>query len=157
MVMQTLAWISQKRSDRRWIESPHSEPDAKRQLPKELRDGRDILHHTPCLDDPEQDGDTRSDDQRTADEPQHGHGPRHQGGTVHQVAQHQPVPDADDEAGSEQARPFMERDQRLTGGDERSGIRARSLLAQRHYRKDAEDAYGDEGAFNDTSRDVSKG
>jgi hypothetical protein len=48
----------------------------------------------------------------------------------------------------------MERDQRLTDGDERAGIRARSsLLAQRHDRKEAEDADCDEGAFNETSRD----
>ena len=52
----------------------------------------------------------------------------------------------------------MERDQRLADGDERGGIRARSsLLAQRHDRKEAEDADGDEGAFDDTSRDVAKG
>jgi hypothetical protein len=50
----------------------------------------------------------------------------------------------------------VERDQRLADRDERTGIRARSLLAQRHDRKEAEDAHGDEGAFDDTSRDVSK-
>jgi hypothetical protein len=47
---------------------------------------------------------------------------------VHQVAQQQPVPDADDEAGSEQERPIMERDQRRADRDERAGIRARSSL-----------------------------
>jgi hypothetical protein len=51
----------------------------------------------------------------------------------------------------------MERDQRLADRDERGDIRARSLLPQRHDRKEAEDADGDEGAFNETSRDVSKG
>src|SRR4028118_1238332 len=51
----------------------------------------------------------------------------------------------------------MERDQRLTGGQERGGIRARSsLLAQRHDRKEAYDAHGDEDAFHDTSRDVAE-
>ena len=45
---------------------------------------------------------------------------------------------AEDEAGSELARPLMERDQRLADRDERAGIRARSsLLAQRHDRKEA--------------------
>src|SRR5215218_10928481 len=39
---------------------------------------------------------------------------------MHQVAQNQPVPHAHDEAGSEQARPNMERHQRLTGGEERA-------------------------------------
>jgi hypothetical protein len=75
---------------------------------------------------------------------------------THQVAQQQPVPDADDEAGSEQERPIMERDQRLADRGERAGIRARSLLPQRHNRKEAEDADGDEGAFNDTSRDIAE-
>jgi hypothetical protein len=77
-----------------------------------------------------------------------------QAGAVHQVAQDQPVADAHREAGPEQERPTMERDQRLTDGDERGGIRARSSpLSQRHDRKEAEDAYGDEGAFDDTGRD----
>jgi hypothetical protein len=52
----------------------------------------------------------------------------------------------------------MERHKRLTGGEERGGIRARGdLLAQRYDRKEAEDSHGDKGAFNDTSGDVSKG
>jgi hypothetical protein len=33
-------------------------------------------------------------------------------------------------------------------------IRARSLLPQRHDSKDGEEADGDEGAFNETSRDI---
>ena len=52
----------------------------------------------PCLDDPEQDADPRSDDQGTTDEPKHGHGPRYQVRPVHQVAQYKTVADADDEA-----------------------------------------------------------
>lgn len=44
----------------------------------------------------------------------------------------------------------MDRDERLADRDERAGIRA--LLAQRHYRKETDDADGDEGAFNETSR-----
>jgi hypothetical protein len=75
---------------------------------------------------------------------------------VHQVAQHQPVPDAYKEAGPKQERPIMQRDQRLTGGEERAHVSARSLLAQCHDRKEAEDAHGDEGAFNDTSRDIAQ-
>ena len=52
----------------------------------------------------------------------------------------------------------MERHKRLTDGDERGGIRARSsLLAQHHDRKEAEDAHGDEDAFHDTSRDKAEG
>jgi hypothetical protein len=63
----------------------------------------------------------------------------------------------DDEAGSEQARPLMERHQRLTSGEERGCIRARTcLLAQRHDCKEAEDADGDEDAFHNTRRDVAE-
>src|SRR5829696_10288882 len=85
-------------------------------------------HAPPCLDDPEQHADPRSDDQGTADEPQHGHGPWHESGGVHQVAQQQPLPHADKEAGSEPEGPIMERHKRLADRDERGGIRARSLL-----------------------------
>src|ERR671916_2196101 len=48
----------------------------------------------------------------------------------------------------------MDRDQRLADRKERAGIRARGgLLAQRHERKDAEDAHGYEDALDDASRD----
>src|SRR5215210_2422698 len=78
----------------RWIESPHDRPDAERQLPEELRHGRDALQRPPCLDDPEQHADPRSDDQGAADEPKHGHAPWNESGAVHQVAENQPVADA---------------------------------------------------------------
>ena len=115
----------------------------------------------PCataafVDDVEHHGDPRNADQRTSDEPQHGHASRNEAGPVHQVAQDQPVSDADNEARPEYERPITDRDERLCVGDERAGIRARSLLAQRHYRKETDDADGDEGAFNDTSCDVSE-
>jgi hypothetical protein len=48
-------------------------------------------------------------------------------------------------------------DQRLADREERAGVCARGLLAQRYHRKDAEDAHGDEGAFNHTSRDEAEG
>src|SRR5215211_8867502 len=51
----------------------------------------------------------------------------------------------------------MERHQRLADRDERGGIRARrSLLAQRHDRKEAEEAHSDEDAFDDTSRNIAE-
>ena len=136
----TIIRVGRQGSNRRWIESLDDQPDAKRQLPQELWHDCDGLHRTALLDDPQHDGSPRSDDQGTSYEPQHGHAPWHESGGVHQVAQYQPVTDADHEAGSEQERPAMERDQRLAGRDERAGIRARSLLAQRHDRKEAEDA-----------------
>src|SRR5215213_8935729 len=112
------------------------------------------MQHRACLEDPEHDGDPRSYEQGPGDEPQHGKVPWYEPRAVHHVAQDQPVADADDEAGSEQERPIMERDQRLADRDERAGIRASgSLLAQRHDRKEAEDAHSDKGGFHDTSRD----
>ena len=53
----------------------------------------------------------------------------HQAGPVHQVAQQQPVPDADHEAGSEQERPVVDGDQRLADRQERVGVRARRSAA----------------------------
>src|ERR671920_1682562 len=50
----------------------------------------------------------------------------------------------------------MQRYQRLTSGDERGGIRARSTLSQRHDRKEAQEPYGDEGALDDASRDIAQ-
>ncbi len=93
-----------RRGDRRRPESFDGEVDAKRQLPQELRDCRNPLPRTGELEDVEQHGDPRGANQRTSDEPQHGHPPWHQAGAVHQVAQYQPVPKADNEAGSEQER-----------------------------------------------------
>jgi hypothetical protein len=109
------------------------------------------------LDHAEHHGDSGRADQRAADQPEHGHAPRHQAGAVHQVAQDQPVADADDEPGTEQERPVLDGDERLAGHDERAGVAARGVLAQRQDRQDAEDADGDEGAFDDARRDVSEG
>src|SRR5918997_184136 len=83
---------------------------------------------------------------------------RRMAGPVHQVAQQQPVPDADYEAGTEQERSIMERDERLADRDERAGIRARGgLLPQRQDREEAEDADGDEGALDDAGCDEAEG
>src|SRR5215207_3370201 len=64
------------------------------------------------LDDVEQHGDPGSAEQGTSDEPQHGHAAWHQARPVYQVAQDQPIPDADNEARPEQERPIMDRDER---------------------------------------------
>jgi hypothetical protein len=101
--------------DRRGPESFKDQVNAKRRLPSDLRECRDDLPRRACLEDAEHDGDPRSADQRTSDEPQHGHPPWHQAGSVHQVAEQESVPDADNEAGSEQRRPIIDRDQRPTG------------------------------------------
>ena len=117
----------------------------------------DALPHGACLDDPQHDGGPRSDDQGTADESSMAM-PRGMSLELYSGSPAHPVTYADHEAGSKQARPLLERDQRLAGGDERSGILTRSsLLAQRHDRKEAQDAYGDGGALNDTSRDIAEG
>ena len=133
------------------------EPDAERELPDELREDPDHLPHGARLDDPEHRGGRIRTQHRTRDEPQHGQAPRHQAGSVHQVAQQHPVPDADDEAGPERERPSMHRDERRADREERAGIRARGLLPQRHDRQHAEDADGDEDALDDTRRDPAEG
>ena len=69
----------------------------------------------------------------TSDEPEHGHWSAAPGRTRFiEVAQQQPVPDADDEAGSEDERPIMNHDERLADGDERVGICTRRIPPQRH-------------------------
>lgn len=90
--------------------------------------------------------------------PQHRHAPRHEAGSVHQVAEYQPVPDADDPAWPEQERPVVDRDERPADGDERARAACASdVLPQRHDRKEADGADGDEGAFNDTGGDIAEG
>jgi hypothetical protein len=61
-----------------------------------------LCHMFELRHDTEQDGDSRSDEQPTSDEAEQRHLTRHQAGPVHQVAQHHPVVDTDDEAGTEQ-------------------------------------------------------
>ena len=98
------------------------------------------------LADVKQHGDPRSAQQGTCDEPQYGHAPWHQAGPVHQVAQDQPVPDADNEAWPEEESPIMDRDERPADRHERTRISAASLrevLPQHHDRKQADDSDGD--------------
>lgn len=52
----------------------------------------------------------------------------------------------------------MDRDERPADGDERAHATCASdVLPQRHDRKEADDADGDEGAFNDTGDDIAEG
>ena len=111
--------IGREGSQRGWVEPLDDEPDAERQLPNELRDDHEAPQHAQRLEDPEQYAHETGEEHRTRDEPQYGHAPWNQAGAVHQVAQDQPVADAHREAGPEQERPTMERDQRPTDGDER--------------------------------------
>src|SRR4028119_1118030 len=64
--------VGRQRSQCRGPESLNDEVDAKRQLPNELRDSRDDLPNRTCLEDPEQNGDPRSTQHRTCNEPQQG-------------------------------------------------------------------------------------
>ena len=71
--------------------------------------------------------------------------------SVHQVAEQQPVPDADDEAGPEQERPILDRGERHADD---AGIRARrALLLQADHAKHADQADRDEGALDQTGGD----
>ena len=109
---------------------------------------------------PEQHGDKRHDEQGTADEPQHRHPPGYEAGAIHQVAQQDPIAEGGQEAGPEQKRRVMDRDQRTPNGNEHGGIGAgspRELLAQGHDRQEAEDADRDDGRFHDPRRDIAKG
>jgi hypothetical protein len=101
-------------------------------------------------------GGRRNKDQRAADEPKQCHAPWHEARPVHQVAEQEPVADADTEAGPEQKRPVMDRHQRPSYRVESSRL-SRQVLPQRHYRKEAGDPDGDNGALNDPSGHVSKG
>ena len=107
-------------------------------------------------DDVHHDGDSRQADQRTADESQHRHTSWNEAGRVHQVAEYQSVADADHEAWAEDERPITNGDERLASRDKRSNIRARSALAQRHDRKDTDDADRDKRGLGDASCDVSE-
>src|SRR3984957_16319213 len=143
--------------DGRRLESLDHEVDAQRQLPEDLRDRRDELRCGAWLDDVEQHGGPRDDDQRTSDQAQDRHAPRHEAGAVHQVTQDQPVPDADDPARPEQERPVVDRDERPAERDERARAAwAPDVLAQRHDGQEADEADGDEGALNDAGGDVAE-
>ena len=102
----------------------------------------------PCTgsgpDDAEEDGDPRRRDQRSTDDADQRHAARHQARPVHQVAQDQPGPEAVDEAGSEQERPVVDRDERLADRRRAMPHRRRAVLPQRHDRQEAEDADDDE-------------
>ena len=74
----------------------------------------------------EHDGRPGHDDQRSADEPEPRCPSRHQARAVHQVAEDQPVPPADDPARAEEERPVLDRRERV--GDRPFG-RTRNLVA----------------------------
>jgi hypothetical protein len=96
----TIIRVGRQGSNRRCIESLDDQPDAKPQLPNELRDDHEAPQRGRRLEDPEQDGHETGEEHGAGYEPQNGHAPWHQARAVHQVAKNQPVADADDEAGS---------------------------------------------------------
>ena len=110
--------------------------DAERQLPDELRDGRDGLRRAAFVDYVEHHPEPRNADESASDESQYRQASRHEAGPVHQVAKDQPVPDAENEAGTEYERPIANRDERFCVREQRGS----GVMAQRHYRKKANDA-----------------
>ena len=62
-----------------------------------------------CIPRVEEDADVSDQEERPSDQPEPGHAARYETGAVHQVAEDQPVPEGDDEAGAEQERPVLER------------------------------------------------
>src|SRR5829696_7447256 len=121
-----------RRGDGRRLEPLDDEVDPERQLPQELRDRGDGCRQGDLLEDPEQHGDKRHDEQGTADEPQHGHAAGHEAGAINKVAEQDPIAEGGQEAGTQQKRPVMDRDQGTPYGNERSSIDAgnpREVLA----------------------------
>src|SRR5919112_5330246 len=92
--------VGRQGSNCRWVESLDDQPDAKRQLPNELRDDHDAPQHRRWLEGPEQYADETGKEHGAGDEPQYGHATWNESGGVHQVAQDQPVADAHNEAGA---------------------------------------------------------
>src|SRR5690242_9988910 len=68
----------------------------------------------------------------------------------------QPVPAADNEAGTEHERPIANRNQRRRVVDQRSGSHATGLVVQRDDRKVADDADRDKRAFHETRGHISE-
>ena len=97
----------------------------------------------------------RNADERVCDEPQYRQASRDQAGPVHHVAQDQPVPHADNEAGTEHERPIANRNQRSRVVDQRTSGHA-GLVVQRDDRKVADDADRDERAFHETRGHISE-
>src|SRR5581483_7544214 len=87
------------------------------------------------------------EDQRAADEPEPCRPLRYQPGSIHQVAENQPVPQADDPARAEQERPVLDRRERVGNGSFR---RTRALLSQGDDRDHRDDADEDERALEQT-------
>ena len=78
-------------------------------------------------------------EQRPSDESEPGHTPRDEARPVRQVAEDQPVPERDDESGTEEERPVLERGER--DGEVR---RVRRILAQGDDAEHEDDSDGDD-------------
>src|SRR6185369_1369892 len=96
-------------------------------------------------------GDPREDEERAANEAEPAQASWHEPGGVHQVAENEAVPPADDESRPEDERPVLERRERV--GD-RPFVATRILLREGHDGKDGQDPDEDERALDDPRRDV---
>ena len=113
----------------------------------------------PVLVGPEQDQHEGEDQQRATDETQHRHARRHEARAVHQVAQHQAVPEAHDESGPELEGPVVDGHQGVALCFERGGLGATRRgpgLVHVDHRDDADEADRDEDRLHDASGDVSE-
>jgi hypothetical protein len=86
---------------------------------------RDALNRAPALDRVKHDQDLGDHDERTSDQTQPRHTSRHQLGSVHQVPQDDSVGETREEAGPNQERSTIDRNERLA--ENRSGSRRRIL------------------------------
>ena len=94
----------------------------------------------------------REEEKRPSDQSQPGHASRDEAGAVHQVAEDQPVPEGDDEAGAEQERPVLERGER----DGEVG-RVRGVVPQADDAEHEDDPGRDEDGLDDPRGDVADG
>ena len=139
--------------DRGRPEALDDQPHAQRQLPGSHRDCGEL--GGAQLEAAQQRCEDSADEERGADEPDHGNDAGHEPGAVHQGAQQQCV-EGRHEALREQERPVVDRDVRRAGGDQRGRVcsgRSAQVLPQGHQRQQADDAGEDHAGFQDAGGD----
>src|SRR4051812_21060850 len=133
---------------RRGPEALEGAVDAEEEFPQELRDGREALKRAQGVAGGvagEQGCWPRRNEERPADEAEPCGAARDEFGAVHEVAEDQSVPPADDPAGTEEEGPVLDRREGV--GDRALG-RPGDLVSQRDDAEHAEDADEDERALD---------
>src|SRR4051812_50152526 len=113
MVIIETAPSQPSRPGGRRLEALDDEVDTQSELPEELGGGRELLERAAGLDEPEDGRRAGRDDERTADEAEHGEPARDEAGPVHDEPEDETVPDADHERGSEGEGPLLQGEERV--------------------------------------------